>query len=189
MSRALAHDGAQIDQWLSYEEHRYSASTNSIAQKEDHLLNLSNGHFPTGPCDPEGKPLGGLGETMSKLKREMTSRSQMLLDAEEEEDKAKQVSGGSDWCGDVDPAVTSSFENLMQSLSFPHYLLSSSHHCLIYISLSSKGLRTVHQNARSSCPRSLISGEFGRGHWTEEADVAEGSGSQGRGGEVQRLHS
>jgi hypothetical protein len=91
MSRALAHDDAQIDQWLSHEEDRFTNSSSSIALKENHLLNLSNGHFPTGPCDPEGKPLGGLSESLSKLQREMTNRSQILLDAEEEEDKAKQV--------------------------------------------------------------------------------------------------
>jgi hypothetical protein len=140
MSRALAHDDAQIDQWLSYEEDRYTASSSSIAQKEDHLHNLSNGHFPTGPRDPEGRPLGGLSESMSKLQREMTSRSQMLLDAEEEEEKAKQVSFRSDGDRDSDTAVTCLLKKFMHFLSCPQGLLTSSRHYLFSTSQFSKGI-------------------------------------------------
>lgn len=62
-----------------------------MAEKEEHFLSLTNGHFPTELSDPSHRPSEGLEESMGKLQREMTMRSQRLLEAEDEEDKAREV--------------------------------------------------------------------------------------------------
>jgi hypothetical protein len=92
LSRALTHDDAQIAQWLAFEQDRITACRAHVAEKEEHFLSLTNGYFPTvlsGPCH---RPSEGLEESMGKLQREMTMRSQRLLEAEDEEDKAREVS-------------------------------------------------------------------------------------------------
>ena len=63
-----------------------------MAEKEEHFLSLTNGYFPTELSDPLQRPSEGLEESMGKLQREMTMRSQRLLEAEDEEDKAREVS-------------------------------------------------------------------------------------------------
>ena len=92
LSRALTHDDAQIAQWLAFEQDRITACRAHVAEKEEHFLSLTNGHFPTELSDPSHRPSEGLEESMGKLQREMTMRSQRLLEAEDEEDKAREVS-------------------------------------------------------------------------------------------------
>ena len=93
LSRALTHDDAQISQWLAFEQDRVTASRTHVAEKEEHFLSLTNGYFPTESSDasPSPRPSEGLGDSMSKLQREMTNRSQRLLEAEDEEDRAREV--------------------------------------------------------------------------------------------------
>jgi hypothetical protein len=92
LSRALTHDDAQIAQWLAYEQDRIIACRAHVAEKEEHFLSLTNGYFPTELSGPSHRPSEGLEESMGKLQREMTVRSQRLLEAEDEEDKAREVS-------------------------------------------------------------------------------------------------
>lgn len=91
LSRALTHDDAQIAQWLAFEQDRITACRAHVAQKEEHFLSLTNGYFPTELSDPSRRPSEGLDESMGKLQREMTMRSQRLLEAEDEEDRAREV--------------------------------------------------------------------------------------------------
>ena len=52
---------------------------------------MTNGYFPTELADDSPGPKEGLEDSMSKLQREMTNRSQRLLEAEDEEDRAREV--------------------------------------------------------------------------------------------------
>ena len=92
LSRALTHDDAQVAQWLAFEQNRITASRSHVAEKEEHFLSLTNGYFPTELSGPALRPLEGLEESMGKLQRAMTNRSQRLLEAEDEEDRAREVS-------------------------------------------------------------------------------------------------
>ena len=91
LSRALTHDDAQISQWLAFEQDRVTASRTHVQEKEEHFLSLTNGYFPTELADDSPGPKEGLEDSMSKLQREMTNRSQRLLEAEDEEDRAREV--------------------------------------------------------------------------------------------------
>ena len=92
LSRALTHDDAQIAQWLAFEQNRITASRSHVVEKEEHLISLTNGYFPTKSSDALLRPSEGLEGSMWKLQREMSNRSQRLLEAEDEEDRAREVS-------------------------------------------------------------------------------------------------
>ena len=92
LSRALVHDDLQVSQWATYEKSREENCGTSAAEKSEQFKSLTDGFCPLGPKDSEGRPLGSLVESMGKLQRETSSRAQKLLDAENAEDKAREVS-------------------------------------------------------------------------------------------------
>ena len=121
LSRAVIHDNAQISQWLTFEQERVLTSELNVRNRSQqyHILQnkIVSNKEEKGSAEIENRIVianenenenetenqhnlsltlqnnsPSLLESMSKLQREMTIRSQKLLAAEEKEDAARKVS-------------------------------------------------------------------------------------------------
>ena len=111
LSRAMNHDGVQVQQWLAKEQKRESNSAEMIRDRTLHLDELSgrsdqnrNGQTDGGAAASSsssaaggvvsmshGVGASGIDETINRLKSEMNQRSKQLMKAEEEEECARKL--------------------------------------------------------------------------------------------------
>ena len=106
LSRAMNHDGAQVQQWLTKEQKRETNSAEMIRDRTLHLDELggmkdmnrdgSAASSSSSSADEvvsmsHGMGASGIDETINRLKSEMNQRTKQLMKAEEEEERARKV--------------------------------------------------------------------------------------------------